>query len=130
EYWQGHNKAVCLFDPNRAQSLGGTLCARSNVDCLRGLTTWGNSQGAALAAIAGSYDARVRPAFLTGFGQGFDLRGWTRELWLQADRIRLFNAEHDQGIPGGRSAVVQVNNEITSVTCADSPCLLESGGGW
>jgi hypothetical protein len=120
-----HNKAACMFDPSRAHSLVSAVCARSNVDCNLGITTWGHSQGGAMAAMAGSYDSRVRAAWVTGLGDGFGTRAWVRRFML-TERLRLVN-----GVNDFLAAFPDVMNDITGRSCTTSPCLTgPNGSGW
>jgi len=122
---QLHNKASCMFDPSRTQSLVGAVCARANVNCDLGIATWGHSQGAMMAAMASSYDARVRAQWLTGLGDGLGLRAWVRRF-MTPDRLRLVN-----GVDDFLAAFPAAMNTITGRNCSASPCLdPTTGSGW
>jgi len=130
-------KTNCLFDPARASSLTGVLCSMANVDCSKGIVTWGHSQGAAMAWTGGAYDSRVRGAWLTGYGQGFGTRAWTLTQTLPKDRVRIVNGVLD-GVPPSPSVPEQGNhiptlNELTGRSCpaGTANCLSgANGSGW
>jgi hypothetical protein len=121
-------KAACLFDPNRADSLIATACASPYVNCELGVVTWGHSQGGVLAALAASYDARVRAAWTTGVGQTPESRPYTITLNLPSSRLRIVNGENDTG-SNNRAAL----NEITGKNCQTGlNCLdpADNNAGW
>lgn len=129
-------KAGCIFDPARADSLTGVLCSRVNVDCSRGIVTWGHSQGAAMAWGGGDYDSRVRAAWLTGYGQGFGSRAWTLTHTLPRDRVRIVNGVLDGDAPPSNPEHpnhIPTLNELTGRACAagTANCLNgPNGSGW
>lgn len=118
------NQLRCLFDPAAPEGALSGACALPQVDCDRGVATWGHSLGALVAHKAHDLDPRVRAAWLTGYGGDAAAR-------LPLDRLRVVNGEADSA-----NGTVSVLNAITGFTAADCPddgrseCLRPDGSGW
>jgi len=118
------NKLECLFGAGRADSLIAHACALPNVDCARGIATWGHSQGALLAHAAANYESRVKAAWTTGYG-GIDKPA------LPPERLRVVNGEAD-----AMNASVATLNKTAGFKgseCSDDgrdQCLRANGSGW
>ena len=82
------DKLTCAFTTSNAKSLLGTACALSNVDCGKGIATWGHSQGALMAHAASQFEPRVRAVWATGYSGG--------SYPLPSNRLRVVNGENDQ----------------------------------
>jgi hypothetical protein len=82
------NKIDCLFGKGSNETLLTKACAMPEVDCSRGIATWGHSQGALLAHIAANFDTRVKAVWTTGYG-GNDNPA------LPYSRLRVVNGEAD-----------------------------------
>lgn len=134
------NKVACTFNPKSADSAVTKLCGfkenghevKCGTAADNGIVTWGHSQGAAVAGVAANYDARVRAAWLTGFGEPFFSRPWVLSLSLPTSHARLVNGSAD-----GNNDLTSANhpptlNEMTGRTCsAKGPCFTGPGGsGW
>jgi hypothetical protein len=115
---------ACLFGAQSPRSVLTALCAMPQVDCNLGIAAWGHSLGALVAHRSADFDARVRAAWLTGYGGD-------AAAALAKPRIRVVNAEGDA--PGNAS--VAVLNQITGFSAAECPsdakqCLRSDGSGW
>ncbi len=122
----------CLFGSN-PRSLLERACALPQVDCDRGIATWGHSQGALMAHMAYNYEPRVRAVWTTGYGG--DREGLFNPFTpatLPDTRLRVVNGENDlapSGTPGGMTA-------IAGMTAGECPldgrvqCLRPDGSGW
>jgi len=115
------DKTRCMFDVQRHESLIARLCALSNVDCARGIATWGHSQGALYAHLAANADSRVKAVWTTGYG-GID------NPRLPPTRLRVVNGEADT-----MNASVDTLNKTSAQSCPNdgrSECLRADGSGW
>jgi hypothetical protein len=114
----------CLFDVSEQESLLATACALPNVDCALGIATWGHSQGAFLAHIAGNDAPSVRAAWTTGYGGD-------AVATLPKERLRVVNAEGDFG-----NGSIAMLNQIAGFSAGECPddgrkeCLRDDGSGW
>jgi hypothetical protein len=114
------NQLTCLFAS--PESLLAKACALPNVDCERGIATWGHSQGGYVAVMAANHDARIRAAWATGYGGDGQSR-------LPKDRLRVVNGEAD--LSNGTANVLHQITGLTPAACPDSDqCLRENGSGW
>ncbi|HKP57947.1 MAG TPA: hypothetical protein VJV78_14540, partial [Polyangiales bacterium] len=119
-----NNKLDCLYGKNSTETLLGKACAMSGVDCSRGIATWGHSQGALLAHMAATFDARVKAVWTTGYG-GID------NPTLPSSRLRVVNGEAD-----AMNAAVATLNKTTGLSSGECPadgrdhCLRADGSGW
>jgi hypothetical protein len=114
------NQLACLFDSPK--SVLAQACALPQVDCAKGIGTWGHSMGGYVAVMAGNYDSRVRAAWATGYGGD-------ASSMLSTRRLRVVNGEADT--TNGTAAVL---NEITGLGPGECPdpdqCLRDDGSGW
>lgn len=114
-----------MFDPNRKDSLVGTLCSRSKVNCSKGIAIWGYSQGGGLALRAAAYDQRVGALWLTGVGSATP---WSVATMLHHSQVRIVNGSTDPNASDFRSL-----NQLTGRSCGKGQhdCLNgEDGSGW
>ena len=121
-------KASCAYAGWRTYSAVSVLCRRGKADCSRGIVVAGLSQGAAMAVLGGNVDARIRAAYLTGFGGGAAgtatacyVDGQTR---LPGARLRVINGREWQPIAN--------LNAATGMSCGGlaASCLRANGSGW
>ncbi|MFT3922255.1 MAG: hypothetical protein QM778_06950 [Myxococcales bacterium] len=117
------NKLKCAYNNGDADLLS-IACALPEVDCDKGIATWGHSQGALAAHIAANFDPRVRAVWTTGYG-GFDAAA------LPKNRLRVVNGAAD-----GMNADVATLNKTVGFSAAQCPndgrteCLRADGSGW
>jgi hypothetical protein len=117
------NQLACMLDAARPESLIARACALEQVDCERGIATWGHSQGAFVAAVAHDWDARVRGAWATGFGGDAGAR-------LDTQRLRVVNGEADAA-DNGSAARLQAITGLDAAACPDPDvCLRPDGSGY
>lgn len=116
------NQLACLFGGGE-QSLLALACALPQVDCERGIATWGHSQGAYVGVAAARFDPRVRAAWATGYGGD-------ASTTLSPNRLRVVNGEADTN--NGTPEVLNMITGLTPADCADgaSECLRPDGSGW
>jgi hypothetical protein len=118
------NQLACLFDPAHAGNLLAAACGLPRVDCERGIATWGHSLGGLVAIAAADHDARVRAAWVTGFGGG-------TTIGIDRHRLRVVNGEADT--TNGTVAVLDEVAGFSESECPDdgrSECLRDDGSGW
>lgn len=118
------NKIDCLYGKGSNETLLTKACGMAEVDCERGIATWGHSQGALLAHIAASYDARVKAAWTTGYG-GNDNPA------LPYSRLRVVNGEADT--MNGAYATISKAAGFGASECRDDSgdhCLRSDGSGY
>jgi hypothetical protein len=123
--WLGDHVAQldCLFGKDPTTILA-VACALPRVDCARGIATWGHSQGAYLANRAYNFDARVRAAWLAGYGGD-------AQSTMPKNRLRIENGEADT--TNGQVATVNQVAGLTTTECPDdgrSQCFRPDGSGW
>lgn len=127
----------CIYDPGVSGSAVARLCARSNVDCSRGIVVGGFSQGSVIAALSRNYDTRVRAAYGMGIGteySTYDLRSCMADgrRSLPSDRLRAVNGVGDTFF-GGSSTSGRANLvELTGLSCGSTAysCTRANGSGW
>jgi hypothetical protein len=118
------NKLECLFSEDQRDSVISKACSLSNVDCARGIATWGHSQGALLAHVAANMDSRVKAVWTTGYS-GID------NPRLAYNRLRVVNGEADT-----TNADLDTITRAAGLTTAECPddgrdrCLRADGSGW
>ncbi|HMJ13869.1 MAG TPA: hypothetical protein VK524_20770 [Polyangiaceae bacterium] len=127
------NQLQCLFAAQNSNNLLAKACALPHVNCDLGIATWGHSQGALVAHMAGNYDPRVRAVWTTGYGG--DEEGLFKPFTpatLPDSRLRVVNGEADlapSGTPQGLT-------DIAGMTESECPldgrveCLRQDGSGW
>jgi hypothetical protein len=127
------NQLSCLFEAGQPKSALAVACALPNVDCNLGIATWGHSQGALVAHMAGNYDPRVRAVWTPGYGgdrEGLFLP-YTPAI-LPDDRLRVVNSENDMA-PQSTAAGLTIVAGFDSSQCPDdgrTRCLRSNGSGW
>jgi dipeptidyl aminopeptidase/acylaminoacyl peptidase len=113
----------CLFGKDPTTVLA-VACALPQVDCARGIATWGHSQGAYLANRAYDFDDRVRAVWLAGYGGD-------GQSTMPKNRLRVENGEADT--TNGQVATVNQVTGLTTAECPDdgrSQCFRPDGSGW
>ena len=113
----------CLFGPD-PKSFLAIACALPEVDCDQGIATWGHSQGAYVANSAHDFDARLRAAWLAGYGGD-------AMSTMPKNRIRVENGENDTS--NGQRATVYTVTGLSDAECPDdgtSSCFRPDGSGW
>jgi hypothetical protein len=123
--WLGDHVAQldCLFGKDPTTILA-VACALPQVDCARGIATWGHSQGAYVAHSAYDFDDRVRAAWLAGYGGD-------AQSTMPKNRLRVENGEGDT--TNGQVATVNRVAGLTTAECPDdgrSQCFRADGSGW
>lgn len=110
---------ACLFDASKNESLIARACSRPNVDCSKGIATWGHSQGGFVAAKAFDVEPRVKAVWTTGYaGDGAPS--------IPKSRIRMVGAENE-----GKNADREVLNAGTGLSCTTGDsCFGSDGQGW
>lgn len=116
------NQLSCMLGPERSESLVAVACALPDVDCGRGIATWGQSLGGLVAVVAHDFEPRVKAAWATGYGGDVTAT-------LPMDRLRVVNAEHDVN---GEKATLDFAAGVSSDRCAEDAdtCLRANGSGW
>jgi hypothetical protein len=118
------NQLACLFGAAQSGNLLSAACGMPHVDCDLGIATWGHSQGGLIAIDAAAFDARVRAAWVTGFGGGTTID-------IDRHRLRVVNGEADT-----TNGTVAVLNEVAGFSETECPddgrgeCLRGDGSGW
>jgi hypothetical protein len=118
------NQLACLFDTAQSGNLLSAACSMPRVDCDLGIATWGHSLGGLIAIDAADFDARVRAAWVTGFGGGTTIN-------IDRHRLRVVNGEADT--TNGTLAVLNEVAGFSDAECPDdgrSQCLRDDGSGW
>jgi len=123
------DKAECAFSDDAPASAVSTICALPGADCDRGIVVGGLSQGAAMAALGRNHSARVRAAWLMGFGggkAGTAARGRyvDAETAFANDELRVINGQSDNQNLGNLNAALG-----TSCTASKLDCLRADGSG-
>jgi hypothetical protein len=130
-------RARCIFNSANSNSAVNRLCARSKVDCSRGIVTGGLSQGSIISVLSGNYNSGVRASFGQGTGTTYTVAYnlatcMTAGRYTQSpDRVRIINGEGDMFV-GGTEAIARASAErVTGLSCLGrQSCFRSNGSGW
>jgi hypothetical protein len=115
----------CLFTSGEPNSLIAKACQMPNVDCDRGIATWGHSQGGLMALKAYDLEPHVRASWAAGVGT--DVLPFN----LDRTRVRVLNGSTDvaQHTP---AAMGQITGAYAPADCpqSSSQCLRADKSGW
>ena len=135
-------KTMCLYK-NQPGSLVAKMCARSDVDCNKGILSGGHSQGAIISLTARNYEPRVQAVlglgatcdYLLDLNDGMcnpngaltntDCVHYSKTQ-LSKDRLRIVNGEADQY--GSQLEIERLSGKNCASGQAD--CLSTNGSGW
>jgi hypothetical protein len=130
-------KARCIFNAASSTSAIGTLCARAQADCTKGVVVGGFSQGAVMATLAKNFDSRVAAAWGMGDGVTYSIFGLSSCMAdgnraLPSSQLRAVDGEKDQFIGPTAANVRSQFLTLTGLSCGTSGfnCLQSNGSGW
>lgn len=113
-------KANCTYNRLRPESVMTKVCARSKIDCNKGIVTSGHSQGGAMALLGYDYDPRIAAAHAWGTGNDVPFT-------MPKSKIRVIAGETDT-----QKKTPTDLNAMTGLNCKDQwECFIgPNGNGW